>query len=242
MTRLGRPSVAIAILALAGGVGLSGAASQDWEPGVILSGDWPISTHIGASDDLRKGLDPVPVTGEEIVAEFKRLCLDTKLDSAAHAQAALGSSWRFKRNDIVLKKLTKHGEFTFTDYRSASAITSLWKGEGREALRARPYLAPTRGLIVSGPMFGLKDLHAPQCNLSLRTSGFDDAAPLVAALEQALGAAPAKAVLKSGWADGHWKIAGPPGETRRVSFDVIGMKKDTQLFHITLQTLPPPKP
>jgi hypothetical protein len=241
VTRLGRPSLAIAILVLAG-IGASAAASQTWEPGVILSGDWPIGQHIGASDDLRKSLDAVPVTGEEIVAEFKRLCLDTNLDSAAHAQAALGSSWRFKRNDVLLKPLTKHGAFAFTDYRSASAITSLWRGEGRDALRARHYLAPTRGLVVSGPMFSLKELYAPQCNLSLRTSGFNDAAPLVAALEQALGAPAAKAALKSSWADGHWKIAGHAGEARRVSFDVIGMKKQTQLLHLALQALPPAKP
>lgn len=241
MTRLGRPWVAIAILALAGGIGASAAASQTWEPGIILSSDWPIGSHIGASDDLRKGLDALPVTGQEIAAEFKRLCLDTNFDPAAHAQAALGSSWRFKRNDVVLKRLTEYGAFTFVDYRSSSAITSLWKGEGRDALRARAYLAPTRNLIVRGPV-RVSDLYAPQCNLSLRTSGLTDAAPLVAALEQALGGPAAKAVLKSSWADGHWKIAGLPGEARRVSFDVTGMKKAAQLVHLTLQTLRPAKP
>lgn len=244
MMRIRRPIVAIATLAAAAAVGMSAAESQTSESSLILSGDWPISTHIVASGDLSKGgdlreaLDPAAVSGPDIVAEFKRLCLDTGFDSAAHAKAALGSPWQFRRNEVVLKRLTKHGAFAFTDYRSASAITSLWKGEGRDALRARSYRAPTRGLVVSGPLMNTGDLYAPQCNLSLRASGLDDAGPLVAALEQALGGPPAKAVLKSGWADGHWKIAGASGEARRVSFDIIGMKKGTQLVHLTVQTLP----
>jgi hypothetical protein len=234
--------MAIAALALAGGIGAAaGAAAQTWEPGLILSDDWGLIKQIGASGDVREGLEPVPVTGPEIVAEFKRLCLDTNFDAAAHAQAAVGSAWRFKRHEVELSDGRKPEPLGFADFRSASAITSLWKGEGGEALKGRAYQTRTRNLIITGPV-KLKDLYAPQCNLSLRTSGLNDAAPLAAALEQALGGPAAKLVVKTGWADGNWKFAGPSGDRRRVAFDVTGMKKDDQLVHLTVQTLPPAKP
>jgi hypothetical protein len=240
MASLGRLGTALAAIALA--TGTAGSATfQTSGGGLILSNDWGNGAHIGAPGDLREGLEPSSVSGPDIVAQFKRLCLDTKFDSAAHAQAALASTWRFGRNDIVMKAVGKQGDFAFADYRSPSAITSLWKGENGEALKGRGYSARTRGLIITGPV-KLKDLHAPQCNLSLRTSGLTDAAPLAAAIEQALGQAAAKLVLKTGYADGHWKIPGASGETLRVSFDVLEMKKSAQLVHLTVQTLPPAKP
>lgn len=238
MARLGR--MAIAALGLASGIGAA-AGAQTWEPGLILSDDWGRIKQIGASGDLREGLDPVPVSGPDIVAEFKRLCLDTNFDAGAHAQAALGSTWRFSRHEIELSEGKKPTPLGFADYRSVSAITSLWNGESGEALKGRAYQTRTRNLIITGPV-KVKDLYAPQCNLSLRTSGLADAAPLAAALEQALGGPAAKLVLKTGWADGDWKIAGPSGERRRVAFDITGMKKEAQLVHLTVQTLPAAKP
>jgi hypothetical protein len=233
--------MAIVTLALAAGIGAAaGAAAQTWEPGLILSDDWGLIKQIGASGDLREGLDPVPVSGADIVAEFKRLCLDTNFDAAAHARAALGSAWRFRRHDIELAEGRKTAPLGFADFRSVSAITSLWNGEGGEALKGRAYQTRTRSLIITGPV-KVKDLYAPQCNLSLRTSGLGDAAPLAAALEQVLGGPAAKLVVKTGWADGNWKFGGPSGERRRVAFDVTGMKKDSQLVHLTVQTLPPAK-
>lgn len=239
MARRGRPAVALAAFAFAAATGA--VAQQSWEPGLILSDSDGRGTHIAASDDLREGLDPLAVSGPDIVAEFKRLCLDTGFDSAAHAQAALDSSWRFRRNEIVLKKLTKHGAFAFTDYRSASAITSLWRGENGAALDMRDRRIRMRGAILTSFTIS-RSLSAPQCNLSLRTSGLSDAAPLAAALEQALGQPAAKLVLKTGFADGHWKLAGPSDAGRRVSFDVVDMKKSAQLVHLSVRALPAAKP
>jgi len=119
--------LAIVALALATAIGGgAAAAAQTWEPGLILSDDWGRIKLIGASGDLREGLDPVPHSASDIVAEFKRLCLDTNFDSAAHAQAALGSAWRFSRHDIELSEGRKPVPLGFADFRSVSAITSLW--------------------------------------------------------------------------------------------------------------------
>jgi hypothetical protein len=242
VARLGSPAAAIAALTFAAiGAAAAAATLQTSGGGLILSNSWGSGAHIGTGQDLREYLEPAPLSGPEIVAEFKRLCLDTGFDPAAHARAASGSAWQFKQNEIRLPGPGKQGGFAFADYRSRSAITSLWRGEGAEALKGRGYSSRTRGLIITGPVKA-KDLYAPQCNLSLRTSGLSDAAPLAAALEQALGGPAAKVVLKTGYADGNWKIAGASGETRRVSFDVLEMKKPAQLVHLTVQTLPPAKP
>jgi hypothetical protein len=240
MARLTRPA---AILALALAVAGSGAASafQSASDRLILSNDWGNGATIGGMEDLREDLPPADVTGADIVAEFKRLCLDTDFDAAAYSQAALGSTWGFARHEVELPAAGKQAAFVFTDYRSPSAITSLWRGENGEALKGRAYAARSRGAIITGPAKA-KDLPSPQCNLSVATRGVSDAAPIAAALEQALGQPAAKVVLKSGFADGNWKIAGSSGQTRRVSFDVVDMKKAIQLVHLTVQTLPAPKP
>jgi hypothetical protein len=176
-----------------------------------------------------------------VVAEFKRLCLDTDLAAAAHVQAALDSDWGFERREVLLEPIAKNPAFAFVHYRSASAITSLWQGEDRKALSGRAYMARLRRGSITGPVRA-RDLYAPQCNLSVATRGITDAAPLAAALEQALGQPAAKVVLKGSFADGHWKIAAPSGQTRRVSFEVVDLKKAIQLVHLTVQTLPPAKP
>jgi hypothetical protein len=208
---------------------------------LILSNDWGNAATIGGMEDLREDLPPTDVSGPDIVAEFKRLCLDTQFDAAAHGKAALGSAWKFERHEALLPAAGKQADFAFTDYRSASAITSVWRGENGEALKGRPYAARSRGAMMTGPAKA-KDLYAPQCNLSLATRGLNDAAPLAAALEQALGQPATKVVLKPGFADGNWKLAGAAGAARRVSFDVVDMKKAVQLVHLTVQTLPPAKP
>ena len=236
LRRLARAAAALAIGAAAGA-----SAQQPQADRLILSNDWGRGATVGAMEDLREDLPPADVSGPDVVAEFKRLCLDTNFDAAAHAQAALGSSWGFERREVLLAPGGKKPAFAFVDYRSGSAITSLWRGENGEALKGWGYAARSRGAIVTGPVKA-KDLYAPQCNLSVATRGVADAGPLAAALEQALGQPAAKAVLKGSFADGHWTIAAPSGETRRVSFDVVDMKKAIQLVHLTVQTLPPAKP
>jgi hypothetical protein len=237
LRKLARAAAALSFAAAAG------ASAQQFEGDrLILSNDWGNGATIGAMEDMRRDLPPADVSGPDVVAEFKRLCLDTNFDPAAHAQAALASGWGFERREVVLAPPGgKKPSFAFTDYRSASAITSLWRGENGEALKGWGYAARSRGAVITGPVKA-KDLYAPQCNLSVATRGISDAAPLAAALEQALGQPAAKVVLKASFADGNWKIAGPSGETRRVSFDVVDMKKAIQLVHLTVQTLPPAKP
>ena len=237
LSRLARVAATLAIGAAAG------ASAQQFEgTRIILSNDWGNGATIGGMEDMRRDFPPADVSGPEVVAEFKRLCLDTGFDPAAHAKAALASGWGFERREVALTPPGgKKPPFAFTHYRSASAITSLWRGENGEALKGWGYAARSRGAIITGPVKA-KDLYAPQCNLSLATRGISDAAPLAAALEQALGQPAAKVVLKGSFADGHWKIATPSGEARRVTFDVVDMKKPIQLVHMTVQTLPAAKP
>lgn len=236
MARTSGPAAAIGLFAL-GVATAAGAAEMFVGGGFILSNDWGNAANIGDMSDIREGLQATAVSGPDIVAEFKRLCLDTQSDAAAHSQAALASSWGFKANSVSLPPSGKQGDFSFTDYRSPSAITSLWQGANVEALKNRPYAARSRGAVITGPV-SIKNLYAPQCNLSLKARGLSDAAPLAAALEQALGQPATKVVLKTGFADGNWKIGGASGAARRVSFDVVDMKKAEQLVHLTVQMLP----
>jgi hypothetical protein len=230
---------AVAVVAMAAA---AAASAQGYEgDSVILSNDWGNGATIGVMKDLREDFPPSELAGPEIVAEFKRLCLDTGMDADAHAKAALASEWGFESRAISVGGGGKKPAFAFTHFRSPSAISSLWRGENAESLKGLGYAARSRGAVITGPVKA-KDLYAPQCNLSLATRSLTDAAPLAAALEQALGQPAAKLVLKGSFADGHWKIAGASGEARRVSFDVVDMKKPIQLVHLTVQTLPALKP
>lgn len=233
LRRLARVTAALATGASAGAF-----AQPPPDDRVILSNDRGNGATIGAAEDLREDWPAADVSGEEIVAEFKRLCLDTSFDAAAHGQAALGSDWGFQRREILLPAAGKQAAFGFADFRSDSASTSLWRGENDEALKGRVYSARSPGVITTSRV-KTKDLYAPQCNLSLAVRGLVDAAPLATALERSLGQPATKVVLKSGFADGKWQIAGPAGEARRVSFDVVDMKNAIQLVHLTVQTLPP---
>lgn len=239
MAGLRRLAGLAAALAIVPAAGVS--AQQFQGDSLVLSNDWGIGATIGAMEDLREELAPADLSGPEVVAEFKRLCLDTDLDAAAHARAALDSDWGFKRREVLLPPIANNPAFAFVDYRSGMAITSLWRGENRKALSGRAYMARMRRGSITGPVRS-KDLYAPQCNLSVATRGMTDAAPLAAALEQTLGKPGAKVVLKGSFADGNWKIAAPSGEIRRVSFEVVDLKKAVQIVHLTVQTLPAAKP
>ena len=236
LRRLARVAAALAI-------GASAAAFAQPPPDdrIILSDDFGKGRTIGAMEDMREELPPADVSGPGVVAEFKRLCLDTDFDAAAHAQAALDSDWGFERREIMIEPVARNAAFAFAHYRSGSAITSLWRGENRKALSGRAYMARIGRAIITGPVSG-KSLYAPQCNLSVATRGITDAAPLAAALEQALGRPAAKVVLKGSFAYGNWKMAAPSGEIRRVSFEALDLKKAIQIVHLTEQTLPRPAP
>lgn len=233
--------LAWATAALAFGASAGAFAQQPQADRLILSNDRGNGVTIGAAEDLREDWPAADVSGEEIVAEFKRLCLDTRFDAAAHGQAALASDWGFQRREVLLPAAGKQAVFGFADYRSGSASTSLWSGENGEALKGRVYRARSPGVVTISRV-RTKDLYAPQCNLSLAVRGLVDAAPLATALERSLGQPATKVVLKSGFADGKWQIAGPAGEARRVSFDVVDMKDAIQLVHLTMQILPAARP
>jgi hypothetical protein len=228
------PWLALALLC-AGGSGAN--AQPPGEAIVILSDDRGNEASIGAMRDLREGLTPAALAGPAIVDEFKRLCLDTGFDPAAHAAAAAASSWGFARVETVLPAERNRAEARMVDFRAPSAISSLWRGENGDALRGRPYARRSRGVSFTSGV-SPNDFWAPQCSLSLRVSGLTDAAPLAAALEAAIGAPATRAVLRDSFADGHWMIAAGSGPARRVSFDVVDMNRPAQLVHLTVQTLP----
>lgn len=237
MSLLINPSTRIIVIAAACGFAVAAHAQPSGEAIVILSDDRGNEASIGAMRDLREGLTPAALAGPAIVAEFKRLCLDTNFDAAAHAAAAAASSWGFARVETVLAAERNRAEARMVDFRAASAITSLWRGENGDALRGRPYARRSRGVSFTSGV-SPRDFWAPQCSLSLRVQGLTDAAALAAALEAAIGAPPTRAVLRDSFADGHWMIAAGAGPARRVSFDVVDMKRPAQLVHLTVQTLP----
>jgi len=225
------------VIALACAFAAAAHAQPSGEAIVILSDDRGNEASIGAMRDLREGLTPATLAGPAIVEEFRRLCLDTNFDAAAHEAAAAASSWGFARQEILLPAERNRPEARMIDFRAPSAITSLWRGENAEALRGRPYARRSRGVSFTSGV-SPRDFWAPQCSLSLRVQGLTDAAPLAAALEAAIGAPPTRVVLRDSFADGHWMIAAGAGPARRVSFDVVDMKRPAQLVHLTVQTLP----
>jgi hypothetical protein len=225
--------IAAGVMAAVAGLAQAEVSSSS----VILSNEYGEQATIGAAEDLRESLEAAPVSGGDIAAEFKRLCLDTAMDEQAFAAAVSASAWGLNRTETLLPAAGRRPEVRMTDYRSSSAIASLWTGTNAEGLRGRPYASRSRGVTRTGPV-SVRDLYAPQCNLSLKASGLTDAGALAAALERAIGAPATRLVLRGGFADGHWELGGGSAP-RRVTFAVVDLRRSAQLVHLTVQVLPP---
>jgi hypothetical protein len=226
--------IATALMVAVAGV----AQAQISSSSVILSNEYGEQATIGAAEDLRESLEAVALSGADIAAEFKRLCLDTAMNEQAFAAAVSASTWGLNRTETILPAAGRRPEVRMVDYRSPSAIASLWTGTNAEGLRGRPYASRSRGVTRTGPV-SVRDLYAPQCNLSIKARGLTDAGPLTAALEGAIGAPATRLVLRGGFADGHWELRDGSAPGRRVTFAVVDLRRATQLVHLTVQILPP---
>jgi hypothetical protein len=203
-------------------------------PIVILSDEDGRGINIGLQEDAREAFEPASLSGEQIADEFKRLCLDTAFAPDAFAAAGAQSPWSLEAEIISLPAAGKTPAWDQPVLQSGSARASLWLGDD-SGLKKRPLMIRTRGVnLASG--YGPYKAQGKQCNFDLKLSSFA-ADRFVVRMNEHLGAQPAKLVSKESFADGHWLIPGTGGESIRVSFDAVDMKKSAALLHIVAQTV-----
>ena len=227
---------AAALVALCPVSAPAAAESDDDTPIVILSDEDGRGMHIGLQDDARDAFEPASWSGEQIADEFKRLCLDTAFAPDAFAAAGARSPWSLEPSTVSLEEAGKVPAWDQPVLESGSARASLWLGDD-SGLKKRPMLIRTRGVNI-GSGYGVYKARGKQCNLDLKLSGFQ-AEAFVARMNANLGAQPVKAVVKESFADGHWVLPGTGGESVRVSFDAVDMKKSAALLHVVAQTVVP---
>ncbi len=178
--------------------------------------------------------------GSKIAEEFHRLCVTTDFDQGAYRQEVVKEGSLFKQDSITLEAQGKRPEITFEVFRKPSVLTSLWVGENGGDLDGRFQVARSRGALVTGP-FRAKNFHAPQCNYSLRSRSLKSGQLLADTLKKLIAQEADKLVLKKGFADGYWLLSDPNGQSARVAFSIVDMKKPTQLVHMSYQILPQKK-
>jgi hypothetical protein len=201
---------------------------------VILSDGDGREMNVGLQEDAREAFEPASLSGEQIADEFKRLCLDTAFAPDAFAAAGAQSPLSLEAGTIALPAAGKTAAWDQPVLQSDSARVSLWLGDD-SGLKKRPLMIRTRGVTLASG-YGPYKAQGKQCNFDLKLSSFA-ADNFVARMNEHLGAQPAKLVSKESFADGHWLIPGTGGESIRVSFDAVDMKKSAALLHIVAQTV-----
>jgi hypothetical protein len=233
MTRR-RMAIRTSLTLLAGFLAASASHGQEYEGGplIILSDEDGRGMTIGAPVDSRTDYVPADLTGRQIADEFKRLCLDTNFEKAALSAAADSSELGFTMSHLALPAVKKGPAFDYELAIAPAARAGIWLGDDA-GLKGRPLFIRTRGAqLTSG--YGPFKARGRQCNLDLKVRGLVAADELAARLSEHVGASPAKLVLKSSFADGHWTYS-RAGVSLRVSFSVVDMDTPRQLVHVVLQ-------
>jgi hypothetical protein len=219
----------------AGLLAATASPAQEYEGGplIILSDEDGRGMTIGAQVDSRTDYVPADLSGRQIADEFKRLCLDTNFDKAALSAAADTSELDFTQSRVALPATGKLPAFDYDLAAAPSARAGIWLGDDT-GLKGRPILIRTRGALVASG-YGPFKARGRQCNFDLKVRGLVSAEELAARISEHVGGTPAKLVLKSSFADGHWTFSRADGIPLRLSFDVVDMNKPRQLVHIVLQ-------
>ena len=225
------------LLALSLVVAVTPAVAQDAGNNVVLSDEYGHGMVIGTPADATAGLTPAMLSGQQIAAEFSRLCLT---DPATVGTRIAASPWQFAPADAVFPASKKSPAVTVAQWRGPSTRVSTTTGDAAAlaGLKGQPLSIRDRGVVITGG-YGSYKAAGVQCNLDVNTTGLSDGQGLADALTAAIGQAPAKLVVKPGFADGYWQMPAANGATRRVGFSAVDFKKSNQPVHLTVQILSP---
>lgn len=193
----------------------------------VLSDGYGRPMTVGALEDARAGWAAAEIAPDAAVALFAKLCL-ASADEASFVAAAEAAG--LERADADLPAAGKAAAVTVTMFRGAGLMASYWAGDAA-SLAGRASAIRDRGVVITGPV-SAKRLAPKQCNLSMRTTGLASAEPLSSALTSTSGVQPAKLVLKPGFADGNWTLAG--AAPRTLTFSAVDLKKPEQLVHLSV--------
>lgn len=213
---------------------------SDWRGTLMEGTDALVATDrhgyplfIQSGETIGTVFEPAPMPGEQLAAEFKKLCIDTEFDELKLASVATGSALGLSRRTIEIPA-QKAGEASFHAnlWTSPAARVQIWSGDA-PALNKRQTLSRWRNGATAS-VFRPSAAPGPSCGLTVMTTGFHSPAAFLAAMEGLLAAKPAKAVTKEQWADGHWTVAGGGGGETRVTYSMTDLNKAEQLLHIAV--------
>jgi len=186
---------------------------------------------IQSGETVAGQFQPKPVASERLVAEFKRLCLDTGFDASKLAAAAPSSSFALVNRKFTVTSPKTGATFAADIWQSPEARVQVWNAD-TGALAGKDTQSRWRnGATISG--FRGKDMLLPACNLTVMTTELHDANTLVAALNAATGSVPVKSVVKAQWADGNWRMATPSGKVR-IFYSMTDLDRAEQLVHLAV--------
>jgi hypothetical protein len=175
--------------------------------------------------------EPAPFTGEQLAAEFKALCLDTQFDETKLASAAGSSGLGLTLRSIEVPPAKAGPSYRGSVWVSPAGRVQIWSGDTSGLSRRQTLSRWRNGATAS--VLGSSDVRTPSCGLTVMSTGFHSPEAFVAAMTRLLAAEPAKAVTKVPWADGHWTIAGPGGETR-ITYSMTDLNREEQLLHVAV--------
>jgi hypothetical protein len=191
---------------------------------------------IQSGETVAKQFEPRPITGERLVAEFKKLCLDTAFDTSKVAAAAPSSSFGLANRKLVISARKGGATFAADVWYSAEARVQVWSGD-TTALAGKGTQSRWRnGATMSS--FRSKDALSPSCNLTVMATDLHDPAAFVAAMSALVGSAPVKSVVKAQWADGNWRVS-PPNNELRIFYSMTDLDRSEQLIHVAVATANP---
>jgi hypothetical protein len=187
------------------------------------------------------------ISGKQIGSLFGQLCLNHLFDSAKYDEAVKAYATDFSpivskiAETSVAKPLIGHKDIAATQIVqnvSSYGVSGFWSGSNAEDLNGRFFLKYSGNLVVTGP-FKAKNIYAPQCNLTVRVTGMDNASELLDEIESlASGFSSLDRREKKKYARAVWTGPEINGQVPRISASASAFHKPEQTVHLTLQLLP----
>jgi hypothetical protein len=204
---------------------------------VVATNKYGEALFVEAGDTVASMFAPAVIKADGLATEFKKLCIDTGYDEARLAQAAPQSSFALANRRLTIPSPKKGPAYDASVWHSPEARVQIWSGDAA-GLNNRQTLSRWRNGATSAPFKHTRTM-LPACNVTVMATAFEGPQPFVAAMSRLLGAQPAKSVIKTQWADGHWVVAGPNGGQSQIFYSMVDLDKREQLLHVAITPVEP---
>ena len=179
---------------------------------------------------------PAAITGEQLAAEFNKLCLQTNFDPARLGSAAGSSTLGLSSRSLQIAPLKKGTGYHAEVWVSPAARVQIWAGDAT-GLNKRQTLSRWRnGATMS--YFRPSDIAVPSCGLTMMSTGLHNPQSFLTAMKTLVGLEPAKVVTKESWADGFWSMSAPDGAQTKIFYSMTDLNREEQLLHVAVIRLP----